>query len=98
MQETPPVAKSAGRVTQREIRIQHDAVHAIVAAVQKIAVVIAQIIGRHEEEVIPKTTPSSILASLASDFCGSAGAIFSGRSPRKNVGTSARQKGVHQKV
>lgn len=40
----PPTAKATGRIAEPEIGIQHDAVHTLVAAVEKLAVVTTQLI------------------------------------------------------
>src|SRR5437870_4545208 len=47
VQPPPPRPKAARRVAQSKVGVQNDTVHAVVAAIQKIGVVVAEFIGIH---------------------------------------------------
>jgi hypothetical protein len=45
VQQAPPTAKTSFVDSHREVRIQNDSVHAIVAALQKIFIMLAELIA-----------------------------------------------------
>jgi hypothetical protein len=47
MEPAPPRAEPTSRIAQRAVSIQHDAIYAVVAAVQQIRVLCAQLVGPH---------------------------------------------------
>jgi hypothetical protein len=80
VQTPPPFAKAAGRVTQRIERIEHDAIDAVIAALQQVAIPLAELVGH----------PTRVDGSAPS------GATGSGPRPRTSVGRlgSGRLNGV----
>src|SRR4030095_2211955 len=61
VQPPPPGPKPARRVAQSKVGVQNDTVHAVVAAIEKIAVVVAEFIGIHGRY----STTASLLDSTA---------------------------------
>src|SRR5206468_378666 len=45
VQTPPPLAKAASRVTQRVERVENDAIDAVVAALQQVAIPLAEVVG-----------------------------------------------------
>jgi hypothetical protein len=75
VQPPPPGPKPARRVAQSKVGVQNDTVHAVVAAIEKIAVVVAEFIGIHGRY----STTAQLRPSTARR------AIFSEHSLRKSV-------------
>jgi hypothetical protein len=64
MPPSPPHPKPARVVTQREVGIEHDAVHAVIAARQKIAIAFGELVTHRDTVVIPPP-PRSPAANAA---------------------------------
>src|SRR4051795_2885110 len=47
MESAPPRAEPTSRIAQRAVSIQNDAIHAVVAAVQQIRILCAQLVAPH---------------------------------------------------
>jgi len=88
-QLTPPHAQPAGIMPHPKRSVQHDSIHAIVAATQQILIQTAQSL-RHAA-TLPAQRLRVPLRILASDSCGPAGATRSGRSPRTSVARYTRR-------
>ena len=80
MQPPPPHPKPARVVPQREVGVEHDTVHAVIAARQKIIIAFGELI-KHRDTVVIPPLPRSPTADAAPP-----GAIPSERSLGRDVG------------
>jgi hypothetical protein len=83
-----PETEPARAVTQREVGVQHNPVHAVLGAGQQIPIPLSEVISH---------PPTVELSSVSRQPDCPEGAIPSGRSPGRNVGSSLERTGSHGK-
>src|ERR1022692_3113951 len=82
IQEPPPNAKSTRRTAQRKVSIQHDAIDAVVRAIQKLAIVLAERVIR-DHDLLQVGCPEKRYESPSNIPAAPQGATFPGAVPDK---------------